>query len=96
MRTTTSGQTGPITSEGKRRASLNALIHGLTASSPHALEQMESEFGIDYQQIRAQVHGLSLVRCTSRAGSSENGRGRGRVRLRTRKELQGQSGGVGR
>ena len=50
-RTNTSRPTGPRTPEGKRRSSLNALKHGLHATSPQALELIARETGVDFETI---------------------------------------------
>jgi len=42
-------QTGPKTQQGKTRSSLNALKHGLTASSPHALEAVGRDCPVELQ-----------------------------------------------
>jgi hypothetical protein len=47
-------KSGPRTPQGKKRSSLNALKHGLTARSPHALDQI------------ARVHGISFPRTLRR------------------------------
>ena len=42
---------GPKTEEGKKRSSLNALKHGLTARSPQALNVPEGETGVEFDWI---------------------------------------------
>jgi hypothetical protein len=42
---------GPKTDEGKRRASLNSLRHGLAAESDHAMEALEYEPGVEFQPM---------------------------------------------
>ena len=47
---------GPVTEEGKRRSSLNALKHGLDARSPQAFEQLARETGIEYNAIAEEMY----------------------------------------
>ena len=42
---------GPKTPEGKRRVSLNAMKHGLTASSNQGLERIAETIGTDFETI---------------------------------------------
>jgi len=42
---------GPKTPEGKRRVSLNALKHGLTAESPQASQFVAEQIGVEYESI---------------------------------------------
>jgi hypothetical protein len=50
---------GPTTEEGKKRVSLNALKHGMSAKSPQAVaavaEQCESE--IEFERILSEMNG---------------------------------------
>ena len=46
---------GPTTPEGKKRCSLNALKHGLTARSPQALEQLSEQSGIPFDEVLAEM-----------------------------------------
>jgi len=48
-------KTGPRTTEGKRRSSLNALKHGLTARSPHALDEIARVNEISFEDVRAEM-----------------------------------------
>lgn len=48
-------QTGPKTPEGKRRSSLNALKHGFTATSPHALQAAAERYHLDFEPIHDEV-----------------------------------------
>ena len=47
---------GPKTEEGKKRSSLNALKHGLTARSPQAYERMVEDIGYTYDQIVEEMY----------------------------------------
>jgi len=47
--------TGPITDEGKARASQNAVKHGLTASSPVLLDEDPAEFEAFAAELRADL-----------------------------------------
>ena len=47
---------GPVTEEGKKRSSLNALKHGLNARSRHAHEHMARETGIEYNAIVEEMY----------------------------------------
>jgi len=49
--TTTRPRSGPNTDEGKKRVSLNALKHGLTARSPQALAALEERSADRFQPI---------------------------------------------
>lgn len=51
------GKTGPRTPEGKKRVSLNALKHGLTASSNHALRAIERQHGLNFDDVLARMNG---------------------------------------
>jgi len=44
------GQTGPRTRVGKKRSSLNALKHGLTARSRHALAEIAQQHGVPFDE----------------------------------------------
>lgn len=46
---------GPATAEGKRKSSLNALKHGLTAQSPHALERIAEDAGVTFEEVLAEM-----------------------------------------
>ena len=46
---------GPRTPEGKLKSSLNALKHGLTAQSSHALNQLNEEFNINTEAIHQRI-----------------------------------------
>lgn len=46
---------GPKTPEGKKRCSLNALKHGLDASSGHAFEEIAREHGIPFDDVLAEM-----------------------------------------
>ena len=46
---TSSQQTGPKTTKGKRRSSLNALKHGLRARAPHAVAAIEGDCRVEFQ-----------------------------------------------
>ena len=48
-------QTGPKTPEGKKRSSLNALKHGFTATSPHALQAAAERYHLDFGPILEEV-----------------------------------------
>ena len=49
--TSRKGIGGPKTPEGKRRVSLNAMKHGLTASSNQGLERIAETIGTDFETI---------------------------------------------
>jgi len=49
------GQTGPRTPEGKKRSSLNALKHGLTARTPHAHRRIERQHGVSFEDVLARM-----------------------------------------
>ena len=51
----TQQSTGPKTPEGKKSSSLNALKHGLTAKSPHALDKIEKEAGVTFDEVLAEM-----------------------------------------
>ena len=48
-------RSGPNTDEGKKRVSLNALKHGLTARSPQALAAMEERSAVRFQPVLESV-----------------------------------------
>jgi hypothetical protein len=50
------GQTGPRTREGKQRSSLNALKHGLTATSAHAISEIAEQCEAPFDDILAQMN----------------------------------------
>ena len=47
--------TGPRTEEGKKRSSLNAMKHGLTAQSAHALERLAEELHVNSREIHERM-----------------------------------------
>lgn len=51
----TNQSTGPKTLEGKKRSSLNALKHGLTAKSPHALDKIASDNEVSFDEVLAEM-----------------------------------------
>jgi hypothetical protein len=50
------GQTGPRTRQGKKRSSLNALKHGLTAQSRHALAEIAQQHGVPFEQTLEEMN----------------------------------------
>jgi len=55
MSTTT--KSGPRTPQGKKRSSLNALKHGLSARSPHGLDEIARVHGISFAQTLDKMTG---------------------------------------
>lgn len=47
---------GPKTEEGKRKSSLNALKHGLTARSSQAFRKITEECGFTYELVRLNMY----------------------------------------
>jgi len=55
MLTEAKAKTGPRTPEGKRRSSMNALKHGLTAVSPQAQEIIAKELESNFNKVHADM-----------------------------------------
>ena len=49
-------QTGPTSPEGKHRCSLNALKHGLNATSPQALDALADAHAIPFEEVLEEMN----------------------------------------
>ncbi len=56
MPTNSRRKTGPSTPEGKLKCSLNALKHGFTARSIAALQKMDRDHGVPFENVLARLN----------------------------------------